>query len=85
MLDIERTERRARNAVVWGAGTAFGFSTLTAIWGALAPFGVEVRQGPISLYVAYVLAAMAMAGIFAVIFGMLEMFIASWRERRPLH
>lgn len=87
MTDIERTEHRARRAIGWGAGTAMVFSILTAIWSALAQLGSEVptRQALGSLYIAYFLSAVAVAGFLAVIFGMLEMLIVSWRERRPLH
>jgi hypothetical protein len=87
MDDIDRTEQRGRRAIGWGAATAMTFSIFAAIWSALAQLGSEIpaRQALGSLYIAYLLSAIAVAGIVAMVFGMLELAIAGWREQRPLH
>ncbi|HBQ20295.1 MAG: hypothetical protein RLO52_19040 [Sandaracinaceae bacterium] len=87
MIDNERTERRGRLAIGWGAGAAVVFATLTALWSAAFQLGSGVRaiQSPTGLYVTYALAAAAVIGFIALSFGIVELLVVGWRERRMLH
>ncbi|GAB5544204.1 MAG: hypothetical protein SangKO_039640 [Sandaracinaceae bacterium] len=42
-------------------------------------------QSPTGLYVTYALAAAAVIGFIALSFGIVELLVVGWRERRMLH